>query len=696
MNVIKRLLRSIFNRLESGLDAICGPRLNPLTQLGALGWYLFWLITISGVYVYIFFDTGVEQAYASVEAMTRDQWWAGGIMRSIHRYASDGLVVVVFVHMLREFAMDRMRGVRWFGWVTGVLLIGFIYVCGITGYWMVWDQLAQYVALTTSRWLDALPIFAEPISRNFADNAGLSGRFFTLMAYIHIAAPLLMLTLMWVHIQRYSQARVNPARNLSIAIAVALLVLSLVDPARSQGPANLNELAASVGIDWFYLTFYPLIEVIGPRGLWVLALAVLVVLLILPWAPPLRRPSPAVVNLDNCNGCSRCFDDCPYSAITMQPRSDGLPFSLEAVVDPDLCVSCGICAGACPTATPFRRASALVPGIQLPQHGIAALREQVNEVCRNLRGEPAVLVFRCEHGAAVRQPSVGAVAVIDMPCTGMLPPSFIDLVLTRKMVAGVMLAGCHESSCHERLGVEWTEKRVAALRDPYLRERVPRERVALSWANPAQQRLRSAALEGFVASLAQEPAAAAALPPTTAATGKPGWHAPVKSWPVWLRGAAQILLLAGFMWPLGFLSATPEVQLRAADEAVVTLTYSHAGQHQQKCQQLSPEELAKLPPNMRRTTGCPRARWPVYIELELNGQRVFAGTQNPAGLWKDGPSSLFERFRVSAGHQQAVVRLRESGRETGFDFSGTADVELRPGQNFVIEFRPPEGFIFRQ
>jgi len=691
MNGLKRLLRAIFERLESGLDAACGPRFNPLVQLGAIGWFLFWLIAASGIYVYIFFDTGVEQAYTSVEALTHDQWWAGGIMRSVHRYASDGLVVVAFVHMLREFAMDRMRGVRWFAWVTGLLLIGFIYACGITGYWMVWDQLAQYVALTTSRWLDALPIFSESISRNFANNAGLSGRFFTLMAYIHIAAPLLMLALMWVHIQRYSHARVNPARNLAIAIVMALGALSLVKPALSQGAANLDALAASVGLDWFYLAFYPLIDTLGAGGLWALALGVLAVLAILPWVPPLRRPSPAVVSLDNCNGCSRCFDDCPYSAITMQPRSDGLPFAQEAVVDPDLCVSCGICAGACPTATPFRRATALIPGIELPQHGIAALREQVQAACQGLVGKPGVLVFRCEHGAAVRPPAAGAAAVIDVPCTGMLPPSFLDLVITRKLADGVMLAGCHEGSCYQRLGIDWTEQRVAAVRDPYLRDRVPRERIAVSWANPVQQAARTAALDGFIAALAGGGTAAA----TPAGAGKPAWRLPRAGLPVGLRQGVQLLLLAGAMWPLGFLSATPAVQLRGEHEAVVTLTFSHAGRHQQECRKLGPEELARLPPNMRRSTGCPRARWPVYIELDLNGHTVFAGTEQPAGLWDDGPSSLFERFRIPAGSQQVAVRLRDSGRESGFDFTATADVDLRPGQNFVIDFRQPGGFMLK-
>ncbi|MCC7257224.1 MAG: hydrogenase iron-sulfur subunit [Gammaproteobacteria bacterium] len=692
MNWLKRPLRAIFDRVESMLDAVFGAQHNPLAQLGALGWYLFWLITASGIYLFVFFDTGVTQAYESIESISRDQWWAGGIMRSIHRYASDALVLVAFVHLLREFALDRMRGVRWFAWITGLLLVGFIYVCGITGYWMVWDQLAQYVALTTSRWLDVIPIFAEPISRNFLSNTELSGRFFTLMVYIHIAAPLLMLLFMWVHIQRYNHARVNPTRPLMIATTVAFVALSLLMPALSQAPANLDQLAASVGLDWFYIPLYPLVDTLGGVTLWGLVIGIFVVFAALPWVPPLRRAQPAVVHLDNCNGCARCFADCPFSAITMQPRSDGSGFTEEAVVDPDLCVSCGICVGACPTATPFRRATALVPGIELPESSIADLRERVEKLCAGgPGGPPRILAFRCAHGAAVESVPGADVAVIDVPCTGMVPPSFLDLIVTRRMAAGVLLAGCRESECHQRLGVRWTEARVAAERDPYLRDRVPRDRVAVSWASPAQKSVRARAIRNFATALAGlDPA----LPRSATGSHAP-WRDAARRLARPLRWAIQLLVAVGIGTLIVRYSDSPAITLRGADEAIVTLSFSHAGRLKEECRKLTPEEIARLEPNMRRPRDCPRARWPVYVELELNGKLVYRGEHLPAGIWDDGPSSLFERFAVPAGAQHLTARLRDSERDSGFDFSNTATVELVPGQSLVVGFRASDGFSFR-
>jgi hypothetical protein len=48
--------------------------------------------------------------------------------------------------------------VRWFSWVTGVPVLVMIFISGITGYWLVWDRLAQYVAIVSSEWLDRLGI----------------------------------------------------------------------------------------------------------------------------------------------------------------------------------------------------------------------------------------------------------------------------------------------------------------------------------------------------------------------------------------------------------------------------------------------------------------------------------------------------------------------------------------------------------
>jgi ferredoxin/coenzyme F420-reducing hydrogenase delta subunit len=482
MLALKRLLRTGFEYVEDWFDIIFGAKWNPFYQLGALGWFYYWIVVISGIYLYIFFDTGVTQAYKSLEYLTHEQWYAGGVMRSLHRYASDALVVMMIVHLLREFAMDRFRSSRWFAWFTGVPMLWLVFAAGISGYWMVWDQLAQYIAIATAELFDSLPFFGESIARNFLTDEKLSGRFFTLMVFMHIALPLFLLFIMWIHIQRHTSPKVNPPKGLAVGTFSMLLILSFIKPAVSQPAADLTIVPATVNLDWFYMPVYPFLNDVPGVTVWIVLVGATALLMMMPWIPPGKRTPVAIVNLDNCNGCSRCATDCPFSAIDMEPRSDGSVYTREAVVDASHCTSCGICVGACPTATPFKRRVEQAPGIELPTDTIKELKEKTIEVSDKLAGDGRVIVYGCQNSLDPSAMADSEVGVVTMPCIGMLPLAFVDFVLSRKLADGVFLTGCRDGDCSFRLGIKWTEERLIGERDPRLRKRVDQRRIGKFWS----------------------------------------------------------------------------------------------------------------------------------------------------------------------------------------------------------------------
>jgi ferredoxin len=306
---------------------------------------------------------------------------------------------------------------------------------------------------------------------------------------------------MWVHILRISRPKVNPPRTLAALSLAALLAVSLWKPAMSQGHVDLAKVPAEIGLDWFYLPLYPLTAALGNGRVWALLGVFSLMFGLMPWLPPLRRAKPAVVDLSHCNGCARCAEDCPYEAIRMVPRTDDLPFPTEARVSASLCVGCGICVGSCPSSTPFRRTEELKTGIDMPDLTLKELRERTIAAAAGLSGADRVLVLACEHGGGARSPQ----GTVVMPCVAMAPPSLIDYIISRNLADGVAVAGCAESACYNRLGVAWTEQRIAATRDPYLRARVPRDRLKTIWTSSLQGGRFATELAAFKADLAGLP-----------------------------------------------------------------------------------------------------------------------------------------------------------------------------------------------
>ena len=700
LKAVQSIGRKGFAWLAQFLQTGFGSGLIPLQYLGALTIFFFWIVLVSGIWLLMFFRTSVDGAYESVEYLTHQQWYIGGVMRSLHRYASDAAVVTLLLHIAREWSFDNYRNKRWFSWITGIPLLWLVIPLGITGYWLVWDSLAQYVALTSAELLDWLPIFTDSMARNFLSSAALSDRFFTLMAFLHlIGLPLVLVFALWLHVIRISSPRINPPRQLMVGTLIALIVLALVYPAHSQEQADLALVPQTVSLDWYYLLVYPLMKSWSPGWVWLLLVGISLLLLIAPWLPPARARPVARVDLDNCNGCARCADDCPFGAIMMQPRSDGMSYEHEAVVDASQCVSCGICVGACPTATPFRRASELIPGIDLPELTAAVLREQVESAGAGLQGDQRVLVFGCAGSAALDHLEDRQTAVIRLECMGQLPPPFVDYILSRDLADGVFLAGCTGGGCNYRLGAEWTAARLNRQRDPQLRKRIDRQRIALgcepawekAWISRRQAGQALAAFRRQLVGLASgAPANAAAGASAGAVAAAPG-----RSW--WRRRLpAQILAYGLFVLAASVFSAWPALELLQPGQGMVSLTFSHAGQRLGECRHLTQQEMDQLPPNMRQPTDCPRERRPVEITFQADGQLLYREVLQPSGIWNDGESTVYARFPLEAGRRRLFIGMNDSGRSEGFDYELEAAVELAPEQHVVVEFDSDRGvFIFR-
>lgn len=162
-----------------------------------------------------------------------------------------------------------------------------------------------------------------------------------------------------------------------------------------------------------------------------------------------------------------------------------------------------------------------------------------------------------------------------------------------------------------------------------------------------------------------------------------------------LRYGAQAAIYGAIAVFIGYFSTAPAYHPIGPGEAQIKVALVHGG-GRVGCRERTPEELAKLPPNMRKKLDCPRERVPLVLELDLDGQPLSRLTLPPGGLSKDGPSRLYERYSVPAGRHALAIRMRDSGRPDGFDYEKSFDVNLAAGRSLAIDFRAEAGgFVVR-
>ncbi|HEY0972816.1 MAG TPA: cytochrome b N-terminal domain-containing protein [Gemmatimonadales bacterium] len=491
-------------RLLSAADAACnrlyGSRWNPLYQSGSIVVALLAALIVTGLWLLLFYRVGAP--YASVARISADPW-VGSWIRGVHRYASDAAVVAVAVHAFRMFAQVRSWGPRALAWTTGVIMLALLYVCGLTGYVMVWDTFGHRVAQEGARMLDALPILSEPVGRAFTGEEALLGPFFFLNLFAHIAIPLGLGLVLWLHVSRVARPVLLPPRRVAVALLGALVAVSVALPVRMQPEANPFRLPETVRMDVFFGFWLPLVRPLD-GGVALVAVAVAgLALLLVPVATRRRGavlPAPSVVDEDLCTGCRQCALDCPYEAITMVERAPGGRSAVVARVDPALCVSCGICAGSC---APM----AVGPPGRTGREQLPRVREMV---ASGEAGPGRTVVVCCERGARGWGDTLAAVGAVVHPvdCTGSMHTSVVEL-LVRGGASGVLVLSCPPSDCWNREGPRWMLERIYHDREAELKARVDRRRVRVAYAAASEELEALTALRSFMADTSRLPGGSA-------------------------------------------------------------------------------------------------------------------------------------------------------------------------------------------
>lgn len=494
MRSLERLAARLLRAADAAVTRLYGWRYNVLHQTGTLVVALLVLLIVTGLYLLVFYRVGTP--WQSV-ARLHDDVLLGRWIRSLHRFASDAMIVAAVLHAWRLFAQARSWGRRALAWTSGVMLFVMLFVSGWTGYVLVWDTFGAELAVGGARLFDALPVLSEPVRRIFAGDQPIPSAFFFINLFLHIALPLGVGAGLWVHLSHIARPTLFPPRVLMYGMGGALLALTLFFPAPLAPEASLLSVNQRAPVDLFFAFWLPWANSLPPWVAWAGAIGTFGLALSVPWFT--RRPrtdewTPSVVDERYCTGCNQCPQDCPWEAITMIPRegAHGAQSALVARVDPSRCVSCGICAGSC---APMGVGPAGHTGrdqiIQVRALHIAPEPREWRPVaicCEH--AAPEYLAPLREHNAEVRL----------VPCAGNLHTSVIELSL-RAGSPGVMVFTCPPRDCRGREGPKWLHERLYNDREAELQARVDRTRVATAVMAPGDLAGTLAAWTAFTARL---------------------------------------------------------------------------------------------------------------------------------------------------------------------------------------------------
>ncbi len=662
-----RVLEQKWNWFESTLSHLTGSHLNPFAHLDTLSIFLLILLIVTGTYLVIFYRPGTERAYATTQAISAT--FVGSLMRTIHRYTSDALVVVVLLHALRMFLSNRFWGARWLAWTSGWVLLSTIWLIGVMGYWLVWDERAQWI----TEYIMRLSSGAFALTFTAPDLATKTFAAFVIVLFLHVFVPFLGFAGVAIHVFRLNRSRWWIPLPMVAPVLLALILLAALFPTRSASPADLSRLLSNVKVDILYLGFLGLIQRWGNLTFWTFALLVGGFLFFLPWIGKGKHDGPAQVIESACTGCTLCAVECPYLAIQMVYRPEGGAYPRLAVVTPSKCTGCGICVGACPVeAIDLRSFSARSIIRELENRVIAASRE----------GKKVTLILSCrkhqvfgESSGFSAQPSnaivshtwgeSGEVIHVSFPCIGMADTDWAPRLLQSGARDAIFLL-CPPETCSYREGAKWILarfKRHPDLLRPgvHLLEKTSLcDRELISFLDSLQR--------------GQNPS----LLPKGSGETKRSW----------------LPILSSFLIVLAFFTLLLPLEVpftyNSSDAAGIRLEVNARGKVADYAPITAPG--VQLPEGVDMAKILGGKHFPIQLRLIVDGLILRETTIIPAGLRKDGRLSFQELFLLSPGTHRVQIYVNDD--ETEFRQAFDEELFLERGKVFLLSYDEERGGFY--
>ncbi len=276
--------------------------------LGGLSAVLLALLMSTGVILLNNYTPSVPQAYLDILTL-RSNVWFGELIRNVHHWSANLLIVVAVLHLVRVFATGAYRPPRELNWLIGVAMLLLIIGANFTGYLLPWDQLAFWAITVGTSIISYIPLIGESLSRLVLGGPEVGARTLLNFYSLHIAIiPLGIAALASYHFWRVrkdggltlpksltpSESEEKPERVTTIPHLVrkelvfaatwiaAVLVFAMLVPAPLEGIANPDLSPNPAKAPWYFmglqellLHFHPLVGAIVIPAIAILGLFLL-------------------------------------------------------------------------------------------------------------------------------------------------------------------------------------------------------------------------------------------------------------------------------------------------------------------------------------------------------------------------------------------------------------------------------------
>jgi len=177
-------------------------RLNLTWGLGGIAATLMTILLVTGVMLMFAYTPSPAQAYNDILNLQTNVWF-GQLVRNLHHWSGNALLIVAFLHMLRVFFTGGFREPRQFNWIVGITLLLLTVGANFTGYLLPWDQLAYWAVTVGTGLVEYIPLVGKWIQTVILGGPEVGAATLLNFYGLHIALiPIAMLSIMFYHFWR--------------------------------------------------------------------------------------------------------------------------------------------------------------------------------------------------------------------------------------------------------------------------------------------------------------------------------------------------------------------------------------------------------------------------------------------------------------------------------------------------------------